>query len=247
MIYKDYDCLLYKERSQRNYRVQALLIFYIEIVKMYCTLLKAGDENYMRRTKVNKYPGLASLEEGVEYLDHVDKDDTVIGVIRRDIAHQRGYRHRASHVFIFQDADLEIMLISKRSNSKKLGGGKLHSPVSGHVLAGQTYVDTAYKEAGEEQFRGMSFHRGTTPLGFALRKELRCYNDNYQYNKENVTLFIAVYPGPFSFDPAEVMENLWMQCNDVWREINSPRTRDNYSPDFQKVMSAYMHPENAHK
>ena len=83
-----------------------------------------------------------------ELLDIVNENDEVTGQAERDEVHAKGLLFRLVYV-CFYTPDKHIIL-QKRSLSKKNDPGKLTTTVSGHVGAGQSYLEAAIRETSEE-------------------------------------------------------------------------------------------------
>lgn len=83
-----------------------------------------------------------------EILDIVNENDEVIGQAERDEVHRVGLVCRLVYV-CFYTSDGQVIL-QKRSDTKKNDAGKLTTTVSGHVAAGQGYVEAALRETLEE-------------------------------------------------------------------------------------------------
>lgn len=83
-----------------------------------------------------------------EILDVVNEQNEIIGQAERDEVHSKGLLCRLVYV-CFYTPDGGIIL-QKRSLTKKNDPGKLTTAVSGHVGAGQDFVEAALREALEE-------------------------------------------------------------------------------------------------
>lgn len=83
-----------------------------------------------------------------ELLDVVDENDTVIGVGKRGDIHARGLMHRAVHVLVFNRRG--ELFLQKRSMNKDENPGLWDSSAAGHVDSGESYLDCARREIGEE-------------------------------------------------------------------------------------------------
>ena len=83
-----------------------------------------------------------------EYFDQLDKNDRIIGRVSRVEAHKKGLRHRAVHVF-FQNFNGNWIL-QKRSAFKDVDPLLWTTSCSGHVDAGESYVEAAVRESEEE-------------------------------------------------------------------------------------------------
>ena len=83
-----------------------------------------------------------------EILDIVNEQDEVVGQAERDVVHRAGLLCRLIYV-CFYTPNGEIIL-QRRSLTKKNDPGKLTTAVSGHVAAGQSYLEAAVRETFEE-------------------------------------------------------------------------------------------------
>lgn len=83
-----------------------------------------------------------------EILDVVDIDDEVVGQATRGEIHEKGWLHRAVHIFLFNSAG-EIY-IQRRSSFKDRHPSKLDSSAAGHVDSMESYEEAAKRELHEE-------------------------------------------------------------------------------------------------
>lgn len=83
-----------------------------------------------------------------EFLNIVDESDNVIGTEDRKIIHEKGLLHREVHVYFVTPKD-EI-IFQHRARDKDTFPDLLDATVGGHVEAGDSYGQTALKEAFEE-------------------------------------------------------------------------------------------------
>lgn len=83
-----------------------------------------------------------------DLLDVVDEGDAVQGTLPRDEVHRRGLLHRCVHVLVF-DPKGRVWL-QKRSLGLRLYPGLWTSTASGHVDAGERYLESALRELHEE-------------------------------------------------------------------------------------------------
>jgi len=125
-----------------------------------------------------------------ELFDLVDEHDNVIGQVRRGDAHRDpALLHRSVQTLVFDGAGR--VLLQLRSARKDLFPGCYCASASGHVIAGDTYEETARRELEEEL--GV-----TAPLEF-LGKALVPST----VETEITALFIARSDGPFEFNRVE--------------------------------------------
>lgn len=83
-----------------------------------------------------------------EIFDVVDELDRVIGQALRAEVHARKLRHRAVHVFLFNERG--DLFVQKRAASKDTFPGCYDSSASGHLASGETYDACARRELQEE-------------------------------------------------------------------------------------------------
>lgn len=88
----------------------------------------------------------------MEYLDIVDENGTPTGgIIDRKTAHQKGVRHRTSHVWIARREKGKIqILLQKRCRTKDSFPGCYDISSAGHIPAGVDYIPSALRELEEE-------------------------------------------------------------------------------------------------
>ena len=81
-------------------------------------------------------------------IDVVDAGDCVVKSAPRQLVHAEKWLHRAVHVFVFNAAGQ--LFLQKRSSTKASAPNKWVSSCSGHVDAGEDYLQAAQRELGEE-------------------------------------------------------------------------------------------------
>ncbi|MEO7002127.1 MAG: NUDIX domain-containing protein [Ktedonobacterales bacterium] len=128
-----------------------------------------------------------------ELFDLVDREDQVIGVVRRGEAHGHpALIHRSVQVLVF-NAKGELLL-QRRSQRKDLFPGYWCASASGHVDRGEDYATAAARELHEE----LGIARATSDLAW-LGKTLVVSEPE----TEITTVFLAHADGPFTFHPTE--------------------------------------------
>jgi isopentenyl-diphosphate Delta-isomerase len=144
-----------------------------------------------------------------EVFDLVDLDDRVIGRVRRgDAHHNPSLIHRSVQVIVFTSD--ERVLLQKRAATKDLFPGYLCASASGHVMAGDGYVETARRELIEEL--------GVEPAVLLLEKALV----RSEMETEITALFISRCDGPFTFSPTETDGGDFLSLNDALALRNYP-------------------------
>lgn len=92
-----------------------------------------------------------------EVFDVVDENNKPVGRATRRRCHEEGLLHRSTHVFVFRTrqtigrlrAEVEVLL-QKRSQKKKVGGGLWDVSVAEHLSEGENYVQATARGLSEE-------------------------------------------------------------------------------------------------
>jgi 16S rRNA (adenine1518-N6/adenine1519-N6)-dimethyltransferase len=130
-----------------------------------------------------------------EIFDVVDAEDRVIRQATRHEVHAQKLRHRAVHVFVFNQAG--ELFLQRRSQWKDKHPMRWDSSAAGHVNAGHTYDDTAPREIVEELGVSAPVEEiGNLPAGEGTGWEF-------------VRLYRARHDGPFVLHPAEIDTGGW--------------------------------------
>ena len=130
-----------------------------------------------------------------ELFDLVDREDRVIGVVRRGEAHGNpALLHRSVQALVFNAAG--ELLLQRRSPAKDLFPGYWCASASGHVDRGEEYAAAAARELHEE-------------LGVTLDASDLMYLGKTLVVSEPETEITAVFltraDGPFVFHPTETV------------------------------------------
>lgn len=172
-------------------------------------------------------------------LDEIDEDDVVIGQVAHDVAHREGRRHRSVHVLLFNNRDLDNLLVSTRAAKKGRGGMHYHLSAAGHVESGESYENAAESETLEELFYRS---KRLTPT-LVLFHGPKFKNDTYRINKEIVQGFYGCYAGTHLRPIPEEIERVdWMLWKKVCEDVqpDNPR-RSLYTPDMRNAVYAFLH------
>lgn len=150
----------------------------------------------------------------------VDAHNNVIGAGSRSEAIEKGIAHRVVRINIFNS---QGELLIQRRSEKVAFPGVWDQSVGGHVDEGESYVEAAERELGEEL--GIS-----TPL----TKVAEYYSEEYFGNivlKRFNRLYTATYNGEISFNREEISEIKWVKPEEV--KIWMQEKPDDFSQGFR--------------
>jgi isopentenyldiphosphate isomerase len=143
-----------------------------------------------------------STDSPDELFDLVDRDDHVIGVVRRRDAHRNpALIHRSVQALIFSSDGR--LLLQKRSARKDLFPGYYCASASGHVDAGEDYATTAAREIREE----LGVELQPISLAKTLVRSAR--------ETEITVVFVDQCDGPFKFHPRETDGGEFMALSEI--------------------------------
>ena len=132
-----------------------------------------------------------------EIFDVVNERDEVIGQSSRREVHNRGLKHRAVHVLVFNSRG--ELFLQKRSLMKDTAAGKWDSSSSGHLDQGEDYDVCAMRELREE-------------IGVVLSeppRKLFKLEARPETGWEFCWIYRARHEGPFSLHPEEIETGAW--------------------------------------
>ena len=141
-----------------------------------------------------------------ELLHCCDKNLNTIESVDRDIVHKEGIWHKTSHVWLYDDEGFVYFQV-------RTDADKLYTSASGHVMAGEEPINTAYRETAEE-------------LGFQLdpRKleliEVDAWKLDTEVKHDHAFAYIYLYKIPvkynaFSVNPDEVSNIVKIKAKDL--------------------------------
>lgn len=127
-----------------------------------------------------------------EYLNIVDNKDNIIGIETREKIDESGTKnYRVIHILIF--SKYNEILLPIRSSSKSYCPNCYEFSVGGHVQAGESYEEAAYRELEEE-----------LNIKNVELKEIKHFSP-YELNISSFsTLYKLVYDGPLKIDKNEI-------------------------------------------
>ncbi|OGG13179.1 hypothetical protein A3D77_00455 [Candidatus Gottesmanbacteria bacterium RIFCSPHIGHO2_02_FULL_39_11] len=147
---------------------------------------------------------MSDLQE--ELFDVVNESDRVVGQITRGEAHKNpNIIHRSVGIGIF-NAHKELFL-QKRSKSKDSEPGKWTISCSGHVIAGQYYLETAHRELLEELGIDLKVH----PF-----EKIVC---RYPWETEMTYFYRSFNNGPFTLNKDEIDEGRFFKPGEIYNQL----------------------------
>lgn len=158
-----------------------------------------------------------------ELFDVVDEHDHVIEQLPRSVVHARKLLHRAANVFVFNSAG--ALLLQFRSATKDEYPHCYTSSASGHLSAGEDYLESAEREMLEEI--GIQ-----TPLEW-LEKFPGTPHNAY----EHTVLFRTFSDGPFTFDPQEIERGGFFELAVIDQMLLE--NEEQFTPPFRQLYRWY--------
>jgi isopentenyl-diphosphate Delta-isomerase len=127
-----------------------------------------------------------------EFLEVVNEDNQVVGILSRKEIHKKGFRHRSVHLFIFNTKG--DLYLQKRSPSKDQYPEHWDTSAAGHTDPGESPLEAAQRELWEE-------------LGLEVElTEVLEYPACLETGWEFVTLFTAYTDDPIHLNLEEATE-----------------------------------------
>lgn len=140
-----------------------------------------------------------------EIFEFVNDRDEVMGRAPRREVHQRGLKHRAVHVLVFNARGQ--LFLQKRSLKKDCFPGAWDSSASGHLDPGESYDACAVRELREEL--GLELAHPPAPL-FKLEA---CPETGQEF----VWVYRCVAEGPFTLQAEEIERGGWFSPEEINR------------------------------
>lgn len=149
-----------------------------------------------------------------EIVSIVDRDDNVVDEVPRHVMRAQSLRHRVTYIFVFDSSGR--LFVQKRTPTKDLYPGYFDLAAGGVVCAGESYEESAIREAREE-------------LGIAgspLQRLFKFYFEDEDGNKSWGMVFSCTHDGPFVLQAEEVESGEFVELDDVLSGGIEPVTPD---------------------
>lgn len=157
-----------------------------------------------------------------EIFDIVDENDQVTGQMPRSEVHEKGLKHRAVHLLIF-NKEGEVFM-QKRSKNKDTWPGAWDSSCSGHVDTGEDYMTAVLREVQEE-------------LGWKPTADLESLfklTPSPETGNEFIEVYRTVGDGPFHLNLDEIEVGEWMNIPNVLERVEF--TPKKFSSAFRLIL-----------
>jgi len=147
----------------------------------------------------------------IEKIDVIDMDNNVVGQVTMHEVHERKLPHRTSQVLIFNKKKDKLFL-QMRGPDVFIYPNYFTTSAGGHVSAGATYEETAYKELKEE----LGIECELKSIGYYWIDE----GDNIERN----TVYVGYHDGPFVFEEDDVTGGEWFEVEWLKENFNNIKT-----------------------
>ena len=152
----------------------------------------------------------------------IDENDNSLGEVALEKAHRKGLLHKISVVYLIND-DNQI-LIQKRTD------GRLDHSAAGHVDVGESYLEAAKRELGEEL--GVK--------GVDLQEVGDCSSiENSKKIRHRFKVFKCI-ANPDKLDPNEVEGVFWANPTEILDDMKNDKDDKNYCGGFKATLELYL-------
>ena len=158
-----------------------------------------------------------------EDVDVIDEKDRITGQAPKAVVHRQGLRHRVAAVLL-QRADRKYLIPT--ASRIKAEAGLLYHSAAGHVLSGESYVDSARRELQEET--GVAADRLEYLGAFWFEKEYPS-----RIEKESFRVYRATYRT--SMGPVRLNEE---QVNELW--LSEEELKAVYKNKPEEISAPFM-------
>ena len=160
-----------------------------------------------------------------ELLDIVDELGNPTGkVVEREIAHQKGIRHRTSHVWLVRKRNNKVqVLLQKRSHNKDSFPDCYDISSAGHIPAGQDYAESALRELYEE----LGYRAKSEDLIYCGKRSFRL-DENFHHREFHDFQVSAIYmiwldlqETDFRLQKEEVSSVKWLDLDECMQAVKN--------------------------
>ena len=155
--------------------------------------------------------GAADLEQ----FEIFDEQGESLGLLARNLVHERGVWHKAAQVFVF-NAKHELLL-QRRAANKDLYPDLWDYSVGEHLQPGETYLQGAMRGLQEELQLSPTDLIDMNPLGGLRRMEQK--GEGYLDREFQQAYRCQTHVRAIQWDPIEVAEVRFVPLSDIARQI----------------------------
>ena len=171
-----------------------------------------------------------------EYLDIYDSQgNTLHQTMSRKDVHQTGNWHKTTHVWIINDAG--EMLLQKRALTKESYPGLWDVSAAGHIISGQSNIETAQREVLEEL--GVKFEKISFQYLFTVKSEKILNNQKFIDNEFNDIFLLraTVMITDFAINPIEVSNLKYVSLPTLNEMIHDDNIIVPHNEEYQRILS----------
>ena len=143
----------------------------------------------------------------------MDEHDEVIGGVPRSRMRRERLIHRTTYIFVFSSRG--ELLVQERTPTKDVYPGYYDLAAGGVLMEGESYVESAYREAEEEL--GLR--------GVALTDHFKMYYED-ERSRSFGRIYTCVYDGPFALQREEVASARFVRPEAILAGEVAPLTPD---------------------
>jgi isopentenyl-diphosphate delta-isomerase len=188
-----------------------------------------------KRGKKNENKKFQKTKMESEKLVIVDRKDNVIGTANWEEAHEKGLLHRGVLVFVFNKKNQ--LLITQRSEFKKLWPLYWDGSCATHVYVGEGYLEAAKRRLPQE----LGISGESIELTFLSKFIYKQRYKDVGTEHEICALLLGKYTGKEKIipNPKEVKNYEWKMLDELIVDIN--RNPNKYTPWLKKGLELYEH------
>lgn len=159
-----------------------------------------------------------------EIYNIVDENDHIIGQASRKHIHQNKLLHRSVHVLVFNSKN--ELFLQKRSLCKDENPGLWDTSSAGHVDAGESYDNCAYRELLEEL--------GLKPVLKPSIKISACKDTH----EEHVQVYTCITDDAIQINPEEISEGEFFELPQIQKNIST--NPDQFTSSFKLLFKQIL-------
>lgn len=161
---------------------------------------------------------------GEMLVDSVDRNDTPIGVVRRNEVFAKRVNFRVAHDLVFNSGGK--LLVQQLARTRTRHPGYWGSSVAAYLFSGETYQAAARRRLAQELgIEGAPLRE----VGKASMEDSGC--------QKFIGIFATTHDGPFTFDPEHIEAVEFLSLREIG-ELHAAGSRP-FTPTFLRVLDFY--------